>query len=188
MHLFFPAYKTLCLGENVNHTMHNLLTSCGTKVRDAKAFAKYIDEAIDRFGAQMEVLIGTHHWPVWDNAHCLDLMEKQQDMYCFFNDQVIRIANKRMHMEEAAEEFKLPKTLDREFYNRGYYGSNNHNVKAVFQRYVGWWDGNPANYFKYPDEISARKYVEFMGGKDEVIQKARQSYEQGDYRWVAEVL
>lgn len=188
MHLFFPAYGALCLGENVNHTMHNLLTSRGAKVRDAKAFAKYIDEAIDRFGAQTEVLIGTHHWPVWDHVRCLEMMEKQRDMYRFFNDQVIRMANKGMNMEEAAEEFELPTALDREFYNRGYYGTKNHNVKAVFQRYVGWWDGNPANYFKYPDEVAARKYVEFMGGEGEVLRKAQQSYEQGDYRWVAEVL
>jgi alkyl sulfatase BDS1-like metallo-beta-lactamase superfamily hydrolase len=118
--------------------MHNLLTSRGAKVRDAKAFAQYIDEAIDLFGPQIQVLIGVHHWPVWGNARCLDMLEKQRDMYRFFNDQVIRMINNGMNMEEIAEDFDLPKTLDREFYNRGYYGTKNHNVKAVFQRYVGW--------------------------------------------------
>ena len=188
MHVFFPQYGAFCPGENVNHTMHNLLTSRGAKVRDPKAFAQYIDEAIDLFGPRIQVLIGTHHWPVQGNARCLEILENQRDMYRFFNDQVIRMINDGMNMEEIAEEFELPRNLDREFYNRGYYGSKNHNVKAVFQRYVGWWDGNPANYFKYPDEVAAKKYVEFMGGADSVIAKARQSYDQGDYRWVAEVM
>jgi alkyl sulfatase BDS1-like metallo-beta-lactamase superfamily hydrolase len=188
MHVFFAAYGAFCPGENVSHTMHNLLTSRGAKVRDPKAFAQYIDEAIDLFGPQIEVLIGTHHWPVWGNDRCLKILGDQRDMYRFFNDQVIRMVNNGMNMEEIAEAFELPASLDREFYNRGYYGSKNHNVKAVMQRYVGWWDGNPANYFKYPEEVAARKYVEFMGGESAVIAKARQSYDQGDYRWVAEVM
>ena len=188
MHVFIPQYGAFCPGENVSHTMHNLLTSRGAKVRDPKAWAQYIDEALDLFGPRIRVLIGVHHWPVWGNSRCVDMMEKQRDMYRFFNDQVIRMANNGMNMEEAAEAFELPAILDREFYNRGYYGSKNHDVKAVFQRYVGWWDGNPANYFKYPDEVAARKYVEFMGGESAVISKARQSFEQGDYRWVAEVM
>ena len=188
MHIFFPEYGAFCPGENVTHTMHNLLTSRGAKVRDPKVIAQYIDEAIDLFGPKIQVLIGTHHWPAWGNTRCVEILEKQRDMYRFFNDQVIRMINEGMNMEEIAEEFELPQNLGREFYNRGYYGTINHNVKAVYQRYVGWWDGNPANYFKYPDEVAARKYVEFMGGADNVIVKARQSYEQGDYRWVAEVM
>ncbi len=188
MHVFFPDYGAFCPGENVSHTMHNLLTSRGAKVRDPKAFAQYIDEAIDLFGPQIQVLIGVHHWPVWGNDRCLKMLEEQRDMYRFFNDQVIRMVNNGMNMEEIAEQSELPRVLDREFYNRGYYGSKNHNVKAVAQLYVGWWDGNPANYFKYPEEVAARKYVDFMGGESAVIAKARQSYDQGDYRWVAEVM
>jgi alkyl sulfatase BDS1-like metallo-beta-lactamase superfamily hydrolase len=188
MHLFFPAYGAFCPGENVSHTMHNLLTSRGAKVRDPKAWAQYIDEAIDLFGPRIQVLIGVHHWPVWGNARCLELMEKQRDMYRFFNDQVIRLINDGLNMEEIAEHFELPKNLDREFYNRGYYGTINHNVKAVYQRYVGWWDGNPANYFKYPEEVAAKKYVDFMGGEGAVIAKAKKSFREGDYRWVAEVM
>jgi alkyl sulfatase BDS1-like metallo-beta-lactamase superfamily hydrolase len=157
-------------------------------VRDPKAFAQYIDEAIDLFGPQIQVLIGVHHWPVWGNDRCLKILEDQRDMYRFFNDQVIRMVNNGMNMEEIAEQFELPSALDREFYNRGYYGTKNHNVKAVVQYYVGWWDGNPANYFKYPEQDAARKYVDFMGGESAVIAKARQSYDQGDYRWVAEVM
>lgn len=188
MHIFFPEYGAFCPGENVSHVMHNLLTSRGAKVRDPKAWAGYIDEAIDLFGPQIQVMIGTHHWPVWGNQRCLDLMERQRDMYRFFNDQVIRMLNQGMNMEEIAEHFELPTDLDKEFYNRGYYGTKNHNVKAVVQRYVGWWDGNPANYYKYPEEEAAKRYVEFMGGESAVIQKARTSYEQGDYRWVVEVM
>jgi alkyl sulfatase BDS1-like metallo-beta-lactamase superfamily hydrolase len=188
MHVFFPEYGALCPGENVCHTMHNLLTSRGAKVRDPKAWAQYIDDAIDLFGPRTQVLIGVHHWPVWGNQRCLEILENQRDMYRFFNDQVIRLINKGMNMEEIAEHFELPQNLDRQFYNRGYYGSKNHNVKAVFQRYIGWWDGNPANYFKYPEETNAHKYVEFMGGESAVIAKARQSFQQGDYRWVAEVM
>jgi len=188
MHVFFPTYGALCPGENVSHTMHNLLTSRGAKARDPKAIARAIDESIDTFGPQIQVLIGTHHWPVWGNGRCLEMLEKQRDMYLFFNDQVIRMINDGMNMEEIAEAFELPTTLDREFYNRGYYGTKNHNVKAVFQRYVGWWDGNPANYFKYPDEVAAKKYVEFMGGEGAVIAKAQKSFREGDYRWVAEVM
>lgn len=188
MHIFFPSYGALCPGENVSHTMHNLLTSRGAKVRDPKAFAHYIDEAIDLFGPQITVLIGTHHWPAWGNERCLKILRDQRDMYRFFNDQVIRMLNNGMNMEEIAESFELPAALAGEFYNRGYYGTINHNVKAVAQRYVGWWDGNPANYYKYPETVAARKYVDFMGGESAVIAKARQSYDQGDYRWVAEVM
>ncbi len=188
MHIFFPEYGALCPGENVSHTMHNLLTSRGAKVRDAKAFAYYIDEAINLFGPSIKVLIGTHHWPVWGNDRCLKMLRDQRDMYRYFNDQVIRMLNNGMNMETIAESFELPAALAREFYNRGYYGTLNHNVKAVAQRYVGWWDGNPANYYKYPEALAARKYVDFMGGESAVIAKARQSYAQGDYRWVAEVM
>ena len=186
-HIYFPEYGTLCPGENVSHTMHNLLTSRGAKVRDPKAFAAAIDYAIEQWGKDIKVIIGTHHWPTWDGK-CLEMLEKQRDMYRFFNDQVIRMANHGMNMEEIAEEFRLPENLDKEFYNRGYYGAINHNVKAVLQRYLGWWDGNPANYFKYPEEEAARRYVAWMGGEDKVVRKARESYRKKDFRWVAEVM
>ncbi len=188
MHLFFPQYGVLCPGENVTRTMHNLLTPRGAKVRDPRAFAHYIDESIQLFGPHIEVLLGVHHWPVWGNSRCLALLESQRDMYRFFNDQVIRMLNRGMNMEEIAEAFELPGALATHFHNRGYYGTINHNVKAVVQLYVGWWDGNPANYFKYPEEIAAVKYVDFMGGEEAVLAKARQSFEDGDYRWVAEVM
>lgn len=185
-HIYFDDYKALCPGENVTHTMHNLLTSRGAKVRDPKAFARAIDDAIGRF-ADVEVIVGTHHWPTRGHEACLAMMEKQRDLYAFFNDQVIRMLNRGMNMEEIAEAFRLPRSLDCEFYNRGYYGTVNHNVKAVVQRYIGWWDGHPANYFKYPDEEAARRFVTDMGGEKALLDKARTYYKQGDYRWTVEL-
>lgn len=193
-HIYFDDHKALCPGENITHTMHNLLTSRGAKVRDPKAFASAINDAIKLFG-DVEVIIGTHHWPTWkylDNNKpgenlCLKLMEKQRDMYQFFNDQVIRMVNKGMNMEEIAETFALPDSLDNELFNRGFYGSISHNVKAVVQRYVGWWDGNPANYFKYPDAEVAKRFVECMGGESDVLNKAIAYFDKGDYRWTVEL-
>ena len=185
-HIYIDKYKALCPGENISYTMHNLLTSRGAKARDPKAFANAIDNAIKLF-PNVEAIIGTHHWPTWDKDSCIKMMEKQRDMYRFFNDQVIRMVNKGMNMEEIAEVFRLPKSLDCEYYNRGYYGSINHNVKAVVQRYVGWWDGNPANYFKYPDEEVAKRFVADMGGEDVVLKKAETYFKNGDYRWAVEL-
>lgn len=185
-HIYINDHNVLCPGENISYTMHNLLTSRGAKVRDPKAFATAIDNALKLF-PDVEVIIGTHHWPTWGNESCIRMMENQRDMYRFFNDQVIRMVNKGMNMEEIAEVFKLPKSLDSHYYNRGYYGSINHNVKAVVQRYIGWWDGNPANYFKYPDEEFAKRFVADMGGEDEVLKKAETYFKNGDYRWTVEL-
>lgn len=190
-HIFFNDYKILCPGENISYTMHNLLTPRGAKVRDPKAFGKAIDKSIDiiekNWDGEINAIIGVHHWPTWETEQCLTLMEKQRDMYFFFNDQVIRMMNKGMNMEEIAEVFKLPTSLGSEYYNRGYYGTLNHNVKAVFQRYAGWWDGNPANYFKYPDEEVAKRMVEDMGGEKEMLKKAKKYFDKGDYRWTVEL-
>lgn len=182
MHIYFKDYKMLCPGENVTHTMHNLLTPRGAKVRDPKAFGRAIDRAMELF-PDTEVIIGTHHWPIWGKERCFDVMKKERDLYYYFNDQVIRLLNKGMNMEEIASVFQLPDSLKKEYYNRGYYGSFNHNVKAVVQRYIGWWDGNPANYFKQTDEEVAERFVEDMGGAESVLNKARQRFDQGDYRW-----
>lgn len=190
-HIFLDDYKILCPGENISYTMHNLLTPRGAKVRDSKAFGKAIDKSMDiiqeNWGGDINAIIGVHHWPTWGKEPCFTLMEKQRDMYYFFNDQVIRLMNKGMNMEEIAEMFRLPSTLSCEYYNRGYYGTLNHNVKAVFQRYAGWWDGNPANYFKYPDEEVAKRMVEDMGGERALLKKAKKYFDKGDYRWTIEL-
>lgn len=190
-HIFIKEYKTLCPGENVTYTMHNLLTSRGAKVRDPKAFGNAIGEAMDiadeYFDGEIQVLLGTHHWPTWGNDNIKNMMTKQRDMYYYFNNQVIHMINKGMNMEEIAEEFTLPESLNSEYYNRGYYGTINHNVKAVVQHYAGWWDGNPANYYRYPEEEVAKRFVEDMGGEDAVMEKARQYFMKGDYRWTIEL-
>lgn len=190
-HIFFNDYKILCPGENICYTMHNLLTPRGAKVRDPKAFGKAIDKSMDiineKWGGEINAIIGVHHWPTWGKEQCFTLMEKQRDMYYFFNDQVIRLMNKGMNMEEIAEMFHLPATLGSEYYNRGYYGTLNHNVKAVFQRYAGWWDGNPANYFKYPDVEVAKRMVKDMGGEKAMLKKAKKYFDKGDYRWTVEL-
>lgn len=197
MHVYFDDYQTLCPGENITQTMHNLLTPRGAKVRDPKAFAEAIDDAINRF-PETNIIIGTHHWPTWNEMvefnntivaknYCRDLMEKQRDMYLFFNNQVIHLLNSGYNMEEIANNFKLPTSLMNEYFYRGYYGTLNHDAKAVVQRYIGWWDGNPANYFKYTDEEVAERFVEDMGGADEVLKKAKKYFEKHDYRWTVEL-
>lgn len=185
-HVYIKDYSLLCPGENVTHTMHNLLTSRGAKVRDPKAFGKAIDRAMQLFSS-VACIIGTHHWPTWGHDECFRLMEKQRDMYYYFNNQVIRMLNKGMNMEEIAESFTFTASLNGEFYNRGYYGTINHNVKAVVQRYIGWWDGNPANYFKYPEEQAAVRWVADMGGADAVLRRAIDYFNGGDYRWTVEL-
>lgn len=190
-HVLLNDYKVLCPGENVSYTMHNLLTPRGAKVRDPKAFALAIDQAINivekEWNGTIDAIIGVHHWPTWGTEKCMDMLEKQRDMYYFFNDQVIRLMNKGMNMEEIAEIFYLPESLAGEYYNRGYYGTLNHNAKAVFQRYAGWWDGNPANYFKYPDAEVAKRMVNDMGGEKALLRKAKKYFKKGDYRWTIEL-
>lgn len=186
-HFLIKEYKLLCPGENVTHTMHNLLTPRGAKVRSAKAFGDAIDQAMqlaDSFlDGDIKVLLGVHHWPTWGNEACRKLMSKQRDMYYYFNNQVIHMLNKGMNMEEIAEVFTLPASLSNEYYNRGYYGTVNHNAKAVAQFYVGWWDGNPANYFTYPEQEVAKRFVADMGSEEAVLEKARAYFDAGDYRW-----
>lgn len=194
MHVYFDDYQPLCPGENITQTMHNLLTPRGAKVRDPKAFAEAIDDAINRF-PDTNVIIGTHHWPTWNELgddgnvsnNCRNLMEKQRDMYLFFNNQVIHLLNSGYNMEEIANNFKLPTSLMNEYFNRGYYGTLNHDAKAVVQRYIGWWDGNPANYFKYTDEEIAKRFVADMGGSHKVMKKAKKYFKKHDYRWTVEL-
>lgn len=186
-HLYFHDYHTLCPGENITHTMHNLLTCRGAKIRNPKAFALAIDRSLEEWGEDICAIAGTHHWPVWGKDNCRETMESQRDMYRFFNDQVIHGINRGLNMEEIAEHFVLPPSLASKCGNRGYYGSLNHNVKAVFQYYVGWWDGNPANYFRYPEAEAACRFVHCMGGAPAVMEKARSYFAAGDYRWTVEL-
>jgi alkyl sulfatase BDS1-like metallo-beta-lactamase superfamily hydrolase len=188
MHFHFPQFKALCMAENCTHNLHNLYTLRGAQVRDALAWAHYVNEAIDLFSDETDVVFASHHWPTWEHDRCIEFLGKQRDMYKYLHDEVLRLANHGYTMLEVAEMVKLPGELASEWYNRGYYGSVNHNSKAVYQRYLGWFDGNPANLHLLPPEEAGRRYVEFMGGAEAVLSRAREAYERGEYRWVAEVV
>ncbi len=189
---YFPDLYALCASEDATHTMHNLYTLRGAKVRDALGWAKYLNETIERFGNRVEVVFASHHWPTWGNTEVVEYLKKQRDLYKYIHDQTLRYANKGYTMLEIAEMLELPPSLAEEWYNRGYYGSLNHNVKAVYQRYLGWFDGNPANLHELPPEQAGDKYIEYMiagvNNLDDLVAKAQSDYDDGQYRWVAKVM
>ena len=188
MHWFIEELGALTAAENCCHTLHNTYTLRGAQIRDPHAWSHYLGETIERWGAKTEVLYGMHHWPVWGTDRAVDLLSKGRDAYGFINDETLRLANHGLGPAEIAERVKLPDVLDRHWALRGYYGTLNHNVKATYVKYLGWFDGNPATLHPLPPEDGARKYLEFMGGADAVLEKARAAYENGEYRWVAEVV
>ena len=165
LHFFVPKYKAFCPAENATHTLHNVLTPRGAKVRDTRAWSSYIDEAIDLFGDQTEVVFPSHHWPIFGHERSIKFLEDQRDLYKYIHDQTIHLANKGLNMDEIAETIKLPDELGKQWYNQGFYGTIQHNSKAVYQLYLGWWDGNPANYNKLPEVEAAKRYTEYMGGE-----------------------
>jgi alkyl sulfatase BDS1-like metallo-beta-lactamase superfamily hydrolase len=188
MNFFFPDAGALCMAENCSANLHNLYTPRGAQVRDALAWSHYIDEAIELFGRQADTIFMSHHWPQPGGADGVEYMRTQRDVYRYLHDQTLRLANHGLTMIEIAEELTLPAALEREFSVRGYYGTVNHNVKAIYQRYLGWFDANPAHLHPLPPTEAGRRYVDFMGGADEVLRRARESFDQGEYRWVAEVV
>jgi alkyl sulfatase BDS1-like metallo-beta-lactamase superfamily hydrolase len=188
MNIHFPAAKALCVADNVARSMHNILTPRGALVRDPRIWAQYLDEAIALFGATSEVLFSGHHWACWGREQIIDLLEKQRDLYAYLHDQTLRLLNKGYTGPEIAEAIELPPSLADEWHCRELYGSISHNTKAIYQRYMGWFDGNPAHLWEHPPREQARRYVEFMGGAEAVLEKAHRSFESGDYRWVAEMV
>jgi alkyl sulfatase BDS1-like metallo-beta-lactamase superfamily hydrolase len=188
MNIHFPATKALCVADNVARSMHNILTPRGALVRDPRIWARYLDEAIELYGADSEVLFSGHHWACWGQERIVALLEKQRDLYAYLHDQTLRLLNKGLTGPEIAERIELPPSLAEEWHCREFYGSISHNTKAIYQRYMGWFDGNPAHLWEHPPVEGARRYVEFMGGADMVLEKARRSFDSGDYRWVAEVV
>lgn len=188
MLFFFPEFKALAAAEDATHTMHNLYTLRGAKVRDAKAWASYLNQAIEMFGPETEVVFAQHHWPKWGNARVIDFIEKQRDLYKYMHDQSLRLANQGYNMVDLAENLKLPDSLAKEWYNRGYYGSLNHNTKSVYNFYLGWFSGNPSTLHPLATVEASKKEVEYMGGADAILEKAKKDYDQGNYRWAAQVL
>ena len=185
---YLPQMKAFYAAEEANSTLHNLYTLRGAQVRDAQLWSRYLGGALDAIDKNTEVLFGGHNWPRWGYDYITDYLGKQRDAYKYIHDQTLRLANHGYTMTEIAEMIELPESLGRSWFNRGYYGSMNHNVKAVYQKYLGWFDGNPANIHPLPTESAAEKYVEYMGGSAAVLAKARDAFENNDYRWVVEVV
>ncbi|MDP2332377.1 MAG: alkyl sulfatase dimerization domain-containing protein [Reyranella sp.] len=188
MHMFYPELGVLNMAENACPLLHNFIPLRGAVARDPRIWAKYIDEAIDLYGPGTEILIGQHHWPVWGRAAVVDHLEAQRDLYKHIHDQTLRHMNKGWRPAEIAEAIDLPPGLTGRWSVRGYYGTVNHNVKAVYQRYLSWYDGNPCNLHPLPPAPAATKFVEYMGGAPAVITRARADFAKGEFRWVAQVM
>ncbi|NLE78483.1 MAG: MBL fold metallo-hydrolase [Rhodococcus sp.] len=188
MLIYFPGFKALCAAEDATHTFHNLLTLRGAVVRDPHGWAKYLSETIALFGSEVEVAFASHHWPTWGTDRIVEFLSTQRDLYAYVHDQTLRMMNHGLTGPEIAEQLTLPPALENTWSARGYYGSVSHNVKAVYQRYLGWFDGNPASLWEHTPVEQSKRYVEFMGGADAVVAKARESFEAGDFRWVAQVI
>lgn len=188
MLIYFPQQRALCAAEDATHTLHNLYTLRGAQVRDAAAWWKTLNTAIEMFGSKSDVIFAQHHWPMWGTQNIVNYLSKQRDLYKYIHDQTLHMMNQGYTMTEVGNMLKLPKSLSDEWYNRGYYGSVSHDAKAVYQRYLGWYDSNPANLDKLSPAEAGKRYVEFMGGADAVLKKAREYFNKGEYRWVAEVM
>ncbi|MFT3717296.1 alkyl/aryl-sulfatase [Pseudorhodoferax sp.] len=188
MNMHYPGLRVLNLAENACHTMHNLCPLRGAKTRDALAWARYLDQALDAFVPEVDALIVQHHWPVWGGERIAQYVAGQRDMYRYLHDQTLRLMSHGRTPREIAEELMMPSELSKQWFARGYYGAVAHNVNAVYAHYLGPYDGNPANLNLLPPAASAVKYMEYMGGADAVVAKARQDYEAGQFRWVVEAL
>lgn len=188
MLIYLPQSHVLDMAEVATHTVHNLVPLRGAVVRDANRWAQSLNFALDRFGSDVQVMIDQHQWPVWGNQRVRARLANQRDLYKYVHDQTIRMMNQGLGPSEIAEALTLPPGLANEWYARGYYGAISQDSKAVYQRYMGWYDGNPATLDRLPRVDEAKKYVEYMGGSAAVIARARNDFKAGNYRWVAEVM
>ena len=187
MNFYFPDKRVLCMAENATHNMHNILTLRGAQVRDARIWSRYLSEAIELFADQADVAFASHHWPTWGTEAIVDFLTLQRDMYAYLNDQTLRLINQGYVGSEIAEMVEMPPGLDKAWHTHGYYGSASHNIKAIYQRYLGWYDGNPAHLWQHPPEAAAARYVEVIGGVDATVAKAKEYFDQGDLRFAAEL-
>ncbi|MFL0365919.1 alkyl/aryl-sulfatase [Pseudobacillus sp. 179-B 2D1 NHS] len=189
MHYYIHDYKTLVTAENTGHTLHNIYTLRGAKTRDALKWVEALDKTVDLYGSKdIEAMVTAHSWPVWNKERILEQLKSQRDLYKYIHDQTIRLANLGFTPDEIAEKLKLPEKLDKSWANRGYYGTLKHNVKAVYNYYLGYFNGNPSDLDPLPQEESGEKYVQYMGGEKKVLKQAKLDYKKGEYRWVAQVL
>jgi alkyl sulfatase BDS1-like metallo-beta-lactamase superfamily hydrolase len=188
MHFYFPKFRALCMAENATHNLHNLLTLRGALVRDPHGWAGYLTEAIDSFADRTDVVFASHHWPTWGRDDIVAFLSLQRDMYAYLHDQTLRQLNQGHTGIEIAEGFAMPPALQKAWHTHGYYGSVSHNVKAVYQRYMGWFDGNPGRLWPHPPDAIGPRYVEAMGGADRVAELAKRAFDDGDFRWAATLL
>jgi alkyl sulfatase BDS1-like metallo-beta-lactamase superfamily hydrolase len=188
MHFFIPRYKLLNLAENCTHNFHNLLPFRGADVRDALAWSKYLGEALQMWGGKAEAMCGQHHWPVWGQERIDSMIRQQRDLYKFAHDQTVRLMNHGLTASEIAETIKLPASLEGAWHARGYYGHIRHNVKAIYQKYLGWYDANPVNLDPLPPVEAGKKYVEYMGGADAILARAVKDFANGEFRFVAQAV
>ena len=188
MHFHFPERRALCIAENATKNLHNLVTLRGALVRDSHNWSRYIDEAINTFADSSDVAFASHHWPTFGTDRVVEYLSQQRDLYAYLHDQTLRLMNRGHTGIEIAEMIEMPPALDQAWHTHGYYGSVSHNVKAIYQRYLGWFDGNPANLWRHPPEASATRYVECMGGVDAVVAKAQAYVDDGDLRFAVQLL
>jgi len=188
MNMYFPAMRALCLAENAVHTMHNIITLRGAQVRDARQWSRYLDESIRWYGGRADVAFATHHWPTWGAERIDAFLTGQRDLYAYLHDQTVRLINRGLTPREIAEELVLPPQLEAQGANRGYYGSLSHNVKGIYQRYLGWFDGNPAHLWEHPPVEEGRRWVKLLGGTTAALAKAQELADDGDFRFAATLL
>lgn len=188
MHFYFPRFRALCMAENATHTLHNLLTLRGALVRDPHVWSQYLTEAIDTFGERTDVAFASHHWPTWTGERVVEFLSTQRDLYAYLHDQTLRLINQGFQGAEIAESLALPPALEAAWNTHGYYGSVSHNLKAIYQRYMGWFDANPARLWPHPPQEQAKRYVAAIGGIDRVLEIAQTAFDEGDFRWAATLL
>jgi alkyl sulfatase BDS1-like metallo-beta-lactamase superfamily hydrolase len=187
MNFFFPAQRALCMAENATHNLHNLLTLRGAQVRDPRIWSRYLNEAIELFLDHTDVAFASHHWPIWGRDEIGRFLAEQRDLYGYLHDQTLRLLNQGLTGSEIAEVMDVPPGLDAVWHTHGYYGSVSHNVKAIYQRYLGWYDGNPAHLWQHPPEAAAQRYARLAGGADQLAARAREFLDEGDLRFAAEL-
>lgn len=187
MHIWIPELAALTCAENANHSLHNIQTLRGARTRDARNFARYLDETLERWGDDAAVHYGPHTWPVWGNENLVPFIESQRDTYKYIHDQALRLANKGYTPLEAAEVIELPDELGRKWYNRGYHGTLHHDVRAVYTKELGMWDGDPVSLHPHPPVESAKRFVDLLGAQ-KILDEGKRAFDAADYRWAAEIL
>ena len=187
MNFAFPEQRALCLAENATHNLHNLLTLRGAQVRDPRIWSRYLGEAIELFAGESDVAFASHHWPTWGTEQIVTYLTQQRDLYAYLHDQTLRLINQGYVATEIGDMIEMPPALERAWHSHGYYGSVNHNVKAIYQRYLGWYDANPAHLWQHPPEAAGARYVAALGGQDAAVSAARGFAADGDLRFAAEL-